>query len=71
MSECLSCGASIDRRATFCPKCGEVTSLGQPFSEKLADALFQLGEALGKVVSAAVDYATDEESCSTTRPRTL
>lgn len=58
--ECTSCGAQIDCRAAFCPKCGEITSMGQPFSQKLADALFELGEGLGKVVNAAVDYATDD-----------
>ncbi|WP_108811901.1 zinc ribbon domain-containing protein [Sphingorhabdus sp. Alg231-15] len=58
--DCTSCGVSIDHRAAFCPKCGEVTLSGQPLNQKIANALFQLGEGLGKVVNAAMDFVTEE-----------
>lgn len=58
--ECAACGAQIDHRVAFCSRCGELTSSGRPIGRKLGDALFEIGEELGKLANQAADYVTDK-----------
>lgn len=58
--ECRSCGASIDYRAAFCSKCGELTHGGQPLGQKLGTGLAELTHDLGELAKWVIGYVRDE-----------
>lgn len=58
--ECRSCGASIDYRAAFCSKCGELTQGGQPLGRKLGTGLAGLTHDLGELAKWIMGYVSDE-----------